>query len=202
MLNFKSAVGDNFTRGYGFLENFLSRQRSKIANRIIPNELREGKILDIGCGSIPFFLKSVLFKEKYGIDKISCRNTPNIQFIRHDFEKLSLLPFMDNFFDVVSLLAVIEHFQPEKVLPLIGEIRRVLKPNGILILTTPAAWSDGLLRFMAKLRLASSVEIEEHKDIYTAKKLKNILNQSGFLQSEIQAGYFECFANIWVKAKK
>jgi hypothetical protein len=55
---------------------------------------------------------------------------------------------------------------------------------------------------MAKLRLVSPVEIDEHKDIYTAKKLIKILKKSGFHQCEIQIGYFECFANIWVKVKK
>jgi ubiquinone/menaquinone biosynthesis C-methylase UbiE len=202
MLNHKRSVSDNATRGYGVLENFLSLQRSKIANRLIPIELRNGKILDIGCGSIPIFLNTILFKEKYGIDKIECRNSRNIQFVRHDFEEISVLPFQDNSFDVVSLLAVIEHIKPEKVSLLVDEIRRVLKPDKILILTTPAAWSDRLLRLMAKLRLVSSFEIEEHKDIYTTKKLKNILIQSGFLKSEIQTGYFEFFANIWVRAKK
>ena len=193
---------DNVTRGYGVLENFLSHRRSHLADRLIPENSREGKILDIGCGSVHFFLNHISFEKKYGIDKIPNKNIKDINFLNHDFEVVSDLPFTDNFFDVITLLAVIEHINPEKVLPLMTEIRRILKDNGILILTTPAAWSDSLLRFMAKLKLVSPVEIKEHKDIFTPKKLSNIMTQSGFQPDKIRTGYFECFANIWLQAKK
>jgi hypothetical protein len=76
------------TRGYGVLENFLSRQRSNVANRLIPDSLRRGKILDIGCGTFPLFLNKVAVKEKYAIDKVDCQVAGNIQFVRHDFEMI------------------------------------------------------------------------------------------------------------------
>jgi SAM-dependent methyltransferase len=102
----------------------------------------------------------------------------------------------------VTSLAVIEHIEPEKVLPLICEIRRVLKPDGLFILTTPAAWADKLLKFMAMLGLASPVEIAEHKNLYTTSKIKSMLSISGFSQNSVKSGYFECFANIWATAQK
>jgi len=202
MVNYIKAKKQNPTRGYGFLENFLSVQRSKIADRLIPNELRNGKILDIGCGSSPLFLNNIIFTEKHGIDKIECSNIKGIEFINHDTEKIPTLPYPDNFFEVVTSLAVIEHIEPEKFLRLVSQIRRVLRPNGLLILTTPASWSDGLLKIMTKFKLVSSVEIEDHKKVYTIKELKIILYKSGFQRNKIQAGYFECFANIWITGKK
>src|SRR6056297_1277222 len=195
MSKFQFLKNDNFTRGYGILENFLSHQRSRLANRLIPESSREGRILDIGCGSVPFFLNHTAFKKKYGIDKVSNSNIENINFLAQDFEVIFDLPFRDGFFDVITLLAVIEHINPVKVSSLMMEIRRVLKNKGALILTTPAAWSDSLLRLMAKLKLVSPVEIEEHKDLFTPKKLRNIMTQSGFQPDKIRTGYFECFAN-------
>jgi 2-polyprenyl-3-methyl-5-hydroxy-6-metoxy-1,4-benzoquinol methylase len=198
----KFLKNNNVTRGDGLLENFLSLQRSRVANRLIPGGLRKGKILDIGCGSSPFFLNNTLFREKFAIDKVYSLNQKSINFIRYDFEINDSLPFMDNFFDVVTLLAVIEHIYPEKALSLIRDINRILKSNGVLILTTPAAWSDKLLRIMARLNIVSPDEINEHKDMFTAKKLRKLLIQSGFHLSKIYIGYFELYANIWLKAEK
>lgn len=67
------------------------------------------------------------------------------------------------------MLAVIEHIEPERLDGIIGEVRRILKSGGLLIITTPASWTDGLLRFMARLHLVSRTEIDEHKAAYTLR---------------------------------
>ena len=58
------------TRGHGLLERFLARKRACMANQLIPSHLRNGRILDIGCGSFPYFLLNTVFTEKCGLDKI------------------------------------------------------------------------------------------------------------------------------------
>jgi SAM-dependent methyltransferase len=53
------------------------------------------------------------------------------------------LPFADVSFDVVSAFDVVEHCDPESVA--LGELHRVLRPRGRLLLSVPAyqwAWSD------------------------------------------------------------
>lgn len=45
------------------------------------------------------------------------------------------LPFLENFFDVVISASSIEHFKYDRIM--VGEIHRVLKENGIFILTVP-----------------------------------------------------------------
>jgi SAM-dependent methyltransferase len=53
------------------------------------------------------------------------------------------LPFADATFDAVSAFDVIEHCEPESVA--LGEVRRVLRPRGRLVMSVPAyswAWSD------------------------------------------------------------
>jgi hypothetical protein len=92
----------NVTRGYGVLENFLSRQRGQMADCLIPNNMRQGKILDIGCGTLPLFLKNVSFKEKYGLDKIDDQSQirpelSHIRFVRQDFEGMPTFSFKDDF---------------------------------------------------------------------------------------------------------
>ena len=44
------------TRGKGLLEPMLADLRAQRANKLIPSTSRTGRILDIGCGTYPYFL--------------------------------------------------------------------------------------------------------------------------------------------------
>jgi SAM-dependent methyltransferase len=199
---------ENATRGYGLLEGFLARQRYKMAERLIPDHFRRGRILDIGCGLSPIFLITTSFSEKYGLDKnireehIKKQTTDGIVLLRFDLEEESRLPFPDDSFDVVTMLAVFEHIEPSKLQNILQEIHRILKEGGRYILTTPAWWIDKLLRSMSKIGFVSRVEIEEHKSLYNPKKISLLLQQANFSSENIRFGYFEMFANIWMTAIK
>ena len=195
----------NPTRGFGLLEGFLAYRRTKIADKLIPNILRKGKILDMGCGSIPFFLLRIKFNEKYGMDsslKLRSFDEKKINLIPSNIAKGKPLPFEDNFFEVVVLLAVLEHLEDEEAGFILSEIRRVLKKNGRFILTTPAPWAGGLLKFMSKLKLISQNEIDDHKGRNNYYKVKDFLQQVGFKKENIKSGHFEFFLNNWVYADK
>lgn len=69
-------------------------------------------------------------------------------------------------------------------------------------MTTPAKWTKGLLNCLARINMVSQVEISEHKAAYSRKQVRAVLEQGGFSRSAIRSGYFECFMNIWVQAKK
>ena len=58
------------TRGKGLLEPTLARLRTQRANNLIPRDLRAGRILDIGCGSFPYFLAHTAFEEKFAVDQL------------------------------------------------------------------------------------------------------------------------------------
>ena len=190
------------TRGFGLLEGFLAKKRSRRANQLIPHPLRTGRILDIGCGSYPYFLAETAFQEKYGIDKSVTTTEESLHLQQWDFGEEPRLPFENNFFTVVTMLAVFEHIDTSHLRVLVSEIHRVLKPGGCFILTTPAGWTDRLLRAMARVKLVSPVEINDHKDTYSHKKVSGILVDGGFKKDAIRLGYFECFMNIWAVAGK
>jgi len=198
------------TRGVGVLERFLAKKRSRMANALIPEDSRNGRILDIGCGTFPYFLVETRFNEKYGIDQARefdkhrealAETHPQLQLQQWDFGTQNRLPFDDDFFDVVTMLAVFEHIEPRHLERLLAEIRRLLKPGGCYVMTTPAGWTDRLLRIMARLKLVSAVEIEDHKDTYSHKKVRRLLEAGGFQNKNIRLGHFELFMNIWGKAE-
>ncbi len=199
----------NVTRGHGLLEKYLAKKRACMANQLIPSHLRNGRILDIGCGSFPYFLLNTVFTKKCGLDKVAqeerqmpLRDEYGIDIIDFDLERDEALPFDDRYFEVVTMLAVFEHIEPERLRALMAETSRVLKPGGTFVITTPAPWTDLLLKMMARLGLVSKIEIDEHKAVYSREKIRSILAKNGFQTGNIRSGYFEGFMNIWMVAKK
>ncbi|MFH0923807.1 MAG: class I SAM-dependent methyltransferase [Candidatus Falkowbacteria bacterium] len=197
----------NVTRGYGLLEKFLAKKRSKMADSLIPSNRRKGRLLDIGCGSFPLFLLNVDFAEKYGLDKVNNNQknilqNQNISFFEYDIECQENLPYKNNYFDAITVLAVFEHIKPQKIPAMLREIYRILKPGGICILTTPSIWAVLPLKIMAKIRLVSSTELAEHKYTYKPLEIAAIFEKTPFCKKNLQFGYFEFGMNIWITARK
>jgi SAM-dependent methyltransferase len=191
------------TRGKGLLEPFLARKRAATANRLIPAELRNGRILDVGCGSYPYFLSHTSFKEKFAIDQLPPSIEGNeINWHILDLNKEPKLPFEQGYLDVITMLAVAEHLNPSSLEKLLQEAHRTLKPGGRVVITTPAAWSDGLLHLMARLRLVSAEEINEHVYAYTLPLLGWYFGQAGFAMRQVRFGYFEFGLNMWAVAER
>ena len=189
------------TRGNGLLENFLAGKRAAMANKLIRQYLRTGRILDIGCGSVPLFLLSTSFTEKHGLDQaVQTQDAPGIIYRKINAGRGQRLPYDDGFFSVVTMLAVIEHMDPDDVNAILKDIHRLLRPGGQVVLTTPASWSDKLLRVMAKMHLISPEEINEHKDTFSRPKIRALLEMAGI--DRVETGYFEMGLNLWAKATK
>lgn len=99
------------------------------------------RLLDIGCGDGNFTVLMARVcgtEEIYGVDvserAVELARAKGIKCYRVDVDT-EKLPFSDNFFDAITALEVIEHlFDPDHFLE---EVRRVLKPGGLFILSTP-----------------------------------------------------------------
>ncbi len=183
------------------LESYLARLRANQANKLIPDELRKGRILDIGCGSYPYFLSHTYFQEKYAIDQLNKpESISQISWHTLDLNKEPQLPFSDGYFNAITLLAVAEHLDPSNLVMVFREVHRLLDPDGILVVTTPAAWSDNLLHLMASLRLVSKEEINEHIYVYTLPLLGWYFGKAGFEMNKVKFGYFELHLNLWAVA--
>jgi SAM-dependent methyltransferase len=160
-------------------------------------------VLDIGCGSSPYFLSHTAFVEKHAIDQMPPAPTAGgISWHQLDLNSEPTLPFEEGYFSVVTMLAVAEHLDPAALQRLSAECRRVLVPGGRLIVTTPAARADRLLRFMARVGLVSREEIDEHKFAYTPGLLGWYFGRSGFAMEKVSFGSFELGMNLWATAER
>jgi SAM-dependent methyltransferase len=186
------------------LEEFLARRRARRANSLIPEAARKGRILDIGCGSYPAFLRGTRFAERYGLDRVDIANTSEIglKLVRHDVAGGPGLPFESGFFDVVTMLAVFEHIETQSLKRLLQEIKRVLRPGGTYVMTTPVRWTEGVLKVMSRLQLVSDEEVSEHKAQYSHGEVVALLVDAGFNRANIRHGTFELGMNLWAAARR
>lgn len=107
-------------------------------------ELKNIKILDWGCGPgrvirhLPMVIGNGC--EYYGTDyniksiKWCSENLPYIEFNTNTLE--AKLPYSDNFFDVIYGISVLTHLSERLHYNWYKELYRILKPNGIIFLTT------------------------------------------------------------------
>ncbi|MEK6280509.1 MAG: glycosyltransferase [Acidobacteriota bacterium] len=99
--------------------------------------------------------------------------------VEHD-----IFPYDDDSFDVVLFCEIIEHLQSDPVHALV-EIRRVLKPRGILVLTTP---NVGRLDNVRKVIAGENIydpysgygPYGRHNREYTPQDLVSLLSANGF----------------------
>lgn len=191
------------TRGHGLLEPLLARLRARQAERRLPAALRSGRVLDVGCGSSPYFLAHTYFQEKYAIDQLPpSAAAAGILWHQLDLNSAPVIPFEAGFFSAVTMLAVAEHLDPAALEQLLREAHRVLAPGGRLLLTTPAARADRLLHLLARVRLVSPEEIDEHKYAYTPGLLGWYFGRAGFAMERIAIGHFELGMNLWATADR
>jgi SAM-dependent methyltransferase len=97
----------------------------------------KGDILDVGCGSKPY--RDLVPAARYvGLD-VDLPFTRKVG-VADVFYDGGIFPFADASFDGAICSEVLEHvFTPESFL---GEILRVLRPGGQLLLTVPFVWDE------------------------------------------------------------
>lgn len=159
------------------------------------------QLLDVGCGRSAAFLKAIAprIEQGIGVDfKVEATTIKNIQTL--PLKLADELPFADASFDVVTLLAVLEHLEHEQ--QVLQEIYRVLKPNGKLVLTVPSVWSQPVLEFLSyRLKIVDQQEIRDHKRYYNRNRLQQaLIAQIPF--KNFQHYYFQCWMNNFCTVTK
>ena len=158
-------------------------------NGMIPH--LDGIMLDIGCGEMPYreYIISNSKVTKYiGIDIENPLYQQNIK--PNIFWNGKKIPLADNSIDCVMATEFFEHVPyPEDIM---NEIRRILKPTGILFFTVPFIWS------------LHSIPNDEYR--YTPFALERMLKKTGFIDIDLKplGGWDASLAQViglWVRRK-
>ena len=119
--------------------------------------------------------------------------------ITHTNIEQDLLPFPNNSFDLVIFTEVLEHIAITDPCVILGEIRRVLRPGGRMLLSTPnvanlsnvVAFIQGDNVFWPPNMFYGSVD--RHNREYTPNELLQLVERAGFAQYAL--GYMNTWSN-------
>jgi ubiquinone/menaquinone biosynthesis C-methylase UbiE len=182
-----------------FLEPILREMRIRMILPLI-RQFPRCRLLDVGCGWEAKLLKSVepYINSGVGIDfKAPLSDSAKLKTISVTLD--DKLPFGDDSFDVVTLMAVLEHL--EKPLEILREIRRVLKkPGSVLVGTVPSRTAKPVLEFLSyRLGIVNEAEIRDHKRYFNKGDLLEIFADAGF--QEIRHRYFQFGMNNFFEVR-
>jgi len=188
-------INSEHVRNYLFTSWYRIREIVELVCRLSPSK----RILDIGIG---YGFYDIVLKENFRLDVTGMEVEENIPVycLLPQSHGISIIPgrlcktpcsIPDNTFDVVILSEVIEHLRISPLRALL-EINRILKPNGLLLLTTP---NIANLSNVLKLLVGSNVvemfpdddselthitDSMTHIREYTMKELKTLMNRAGY----------------------
>ncbi len=162
------------------------------------------KVLDVGCGKGEMTnLCSASGAESIGIDYSEDAIDIAVQY-KHKFAKFVLVkgfmfPFQDGTFDRVTMLDIAEHLSKQELQECLKEVKRVLKPNGMLYLDTSPnklfneityyMWERPLnmlinkmcgTKFMVRYPIRTETDLKLHINEHTVFSIRQALKGAGY----------------------
>lgn len=165
-----------------------------------------GRVLDLGCS--PGHLGMALVMHGFEVEGIDLNTGWLVKYAPGWAERLRVrqadveresIPHPDGVFDLVLFTEVLEHVAVEDPLKILREIRRVLRPGGSMLLSTPnianvsniLALARGRNVFWAPTLFYGS--LDRHNREYTPREVVALMDRSGFDRYEI--GYMNTWSN-------
>ena len=166
----------------------LAERRALVLGHVRPGD----RVLDLGCGDGTFAallaghgaVVTAADVSAVALDRAAQRAPGAERALLADGEPL---PFADAAFDVVWAGETLEH--AADVTGLLAEARRVLRPGGVLVATTP---NLARLRVAAEALAGRPLEARldpraDHLRFFTARTLRRSLRDAGFAQVRVRA---------------
>jgi len=197
-------------------EQDYKKARAHKVISILPSSMKGKKVLDVGCGggfySLAMYRKGCKEITLLDISPV-CVEAAKLNLLENAnlncegiIADASTLPFKDEYFDLVLCIDVIEHIHNDYIFLL--EIRRVLKDNGFLLLSTQNCNSLNyaiempIQRYVLKNRKWMGWD-PTHIRFYNPKQLCQLLMNAGFYPVKIVGTYFIPYMmSLWFRKFK
>ena len=183
MKNYKENSKRNFDKQAKVYDNSIYSMYPRKCYKFVIDEINNikfGRLLDVGCGTGEILNRIANNKEKYfGLDLSpkmleiakNKNNSKNITYVVGDSEKL---PFKNKYFDLITCVESFHHYPNSSNVA--KEFNRVLTKGGYLIICD--MYRRQPLRFFYDF-LMKFVNTGDVK-IYTIKEIENIFEDNGF----------------------
>lgn len=165
-------------------QNYLNDPRNRFdiefsRLRFLASNIKEGRVLDLGCGSGPY---AKTLKEYCNVSEIvgvdmdpKCVEIAKSSYDKAEvFELAKKLPFDDNYFDVVFSVDFFGHIEFRYKNLLIEEIHRVTRPSGLSVHIIESGELDYLKIDLRNPqdKLLQYITMEGHIGIESAYRIK------------------------------
>lgn len=164
-------------KGLDFFTSVKADYLRKIVKAELP-DVTKPKILDVGCGHgyIHPNLRSFGF-EVVGVEvatdvlPLARQANPDVTYLGYDGKTL---PFAEHNFDVALAICVMHHVPPEQWANFSREMRRVLRPGGIVVI-----FEHNPLNPLTRYVVANN-EIDSDAVLLSARTLRKLLRDADF----------------------
>lgn len=166
--------------------------------RVLPFVERypDARLLDIGCEREAHLLRKLEPHIFFGVGidfKAPVIDTPTLKTFFTVLDRR--LPFDDAYFDVVTMLAMLEHLHHP--VDIMREISKVLRPGGDLVLTVPSWYAKPVLEFHSyRISIINPDEIRDHKRYFNREDLVRLVADVGGLELTHHAYFQRRFNNL------
>ncbi|MES2749636.1 MAG: methyltransferase domain-containing protein [Patescibacteria group bacterium] len=170
---------------YSLLDNVIFYLRKRQVVKRIPTTAKI--IADCGagydCRLLISLLNDTVITKAIAIDtefKSELASVPNLTLTIANLNQP--IPLADSSIDGALSLAVLEHLDSPEVF--LKELYRIVRPGGVVLLTTPGPTSKPLLEFLAfRLGIIDKQEIADHKQYFSSEMLQAAFEEAGFTPS-------------------
>lgn len=164
---------------FNLLDRFIRQLRLRRLGAFLEPQMR---VLDFGCGESNWFLTSNArnIRSGIGIDPYAAPTTDcgSIESFRGPLDTF-YAHHPDARFDLITWIAVVEHLEPADARAALHRCRTMLAPGGTIVLTTPTPRAKPILELLARLKVISRVEIDDHKLYYARPSMTSLLADAG-----------------------
>ncbi|TAJ25784.1 MAG: class I SAM-dependent methyltransferase [Reyranella sp.] len=143
------------------------------------------RVLDVGCGPGTFIGNYLDGIDALGVDLSAAQvayasetyGTPTHRFVA---QPVGALAATGERFDAVTMIELIEHLAPEDAVRLLTDVRKLLSPDGLLVVTTPNYGSLWPLIELGVNAVSTVSYADQHINKYRRRQFANHLAQAGY----------------------